>query len=557
VSILTAEFSSAADPSLSFDAKRILFAGKRSAGESWNIWEMNIDGSTKRQLTKNFGNCLEPSYVATSSITAPEFDDKVRWMIFTSDQTGAYEERGQDLARAIYAQNTEPIAGRGTVTWRTTYNLSSDFSPTVLGDGRIVFTSTQPGGGDHAQGRYPLLATNWDGTGLNLFLSSHEGPVLKTMACEMPDRTIVFVESSGESRDGAGQLARVSLQRPLHSREALSKGEGTYLNPKPLPDGRILVAFSKAGEGRAICLFDPATGSAGQAVHQDRNWDDQAAIAVSTRPEPQGLISAVVEPEKTADLHCINAYESDLPGAGQIKQGDIKRVRFVQGIPAQKSEAVRASAAGGIAPGHVRTRILGEVPVEDDGSFYVRLAGDTPFYVQLLDSEGMSLQTQRGWIWVRRGTSRQCLGCHENKELAPENRVTDALLKMRRHLLTATPEQRRPGADFRHAVMPVIQAKCRSCHDRAKAPGGLDLSDAATKSYNRAYESLMADPKGGTKEHARFILPGSARRSPLINLLSEAKSAQGSLSKHPAVHLDSNEKRTLVEWIDLGALWEN
>jgi hypothetical protein len=39
------------------------------------------------------------------------------------------------------------------------------------------------------------------------------------------------------------------------------------------------------------------------------------------------------------------------------------------------------------------------------------------------------LMTMPRWMWVRKGTSRGCVGCHENKELAPENRVTQALFK--------------------------------------------------------------------------------------------------------------------------------
>jgi hypothetical protein len=47
------------------------------------------------------------------------------------------------------------------------------------------------------------------------------------------------------------------------------------------------------------------------------------------------------------------------------------------------------------------------------------------------------LRTMRRWIWARRGTSRGCIGCHENKELAPENRVPAAILRGEPHDLTS------------------------------------------------------------------------------------------------------------------------
>ncbi len=551
--VLTVEFASAADPSLSFDARRVLFAGKRSPGDSWDIWEMDVDGNNKRQLTSNFGNCLEPNYLATSSITPPDFEDKVRWILFTSDQARTYEEQGTEPARAIYAKNIEPIAGRSTVTRRMTFNLSSDFSPTVISDGRVLFASRQPGGNSYAQGRFPLLVTNWDGTGLNLFCDSHEGGLLKTMACEMPDRTLVFVESEGETRDGAGQLARISFKRPLHSRELLSKSDGKYLNPRPVPDGRLLVSYSAGKESRALYLFDFNKGVPGRKIHQDGKWDDQLAIVVAERPEPQGLLSAVIDTDSTADLHCINVYDSDLPHAAEIKYGDVKNARLVEGIPVPTADARLPLLPGDSKPSNLRTRILGEVPVEADGSFWARVPADTPFYVQLLNAEGMVLETLRGWIWVRGGTSRQCLGCHENKELAPENRATDALVKLHRYSLLQPPEQRRMGADFKHSVMPIVQARCQSCHQGDKADRGPILSDGPTKYFNKAFEGLRGGPG--------YLRPGSAKDSPLIRMLMQAPSSAPSSmvnsGKHPAVALTENEKRTLVEWIDLGARWEN
>jgi len=549
--VLTPEFISAAQPSVSFDAKRILFAGKRSQRDRWDIWEMDIDGQNKRRLTSDFGNCLEPGYLATSSITPPDFADKVRWILFSSDQADAYDQEGTNAARAIYAMNIEPIASRGTVIRRSTFNLSSDFLPTVLNDGRVIFTSRQPSGRGHPSDTFPLLVTNWDGTGLNLFYESREGGAFKGMACEMPDRTLVFVESKGETREGDGQLARVSFKRPLHSREALSKGPGTYLNPRPTPDGRLLVSYSAGQDSRAICVFDIAAGLPGQTIHQDKKWDDLLAIVVVARPEPQGLLSAVVDAEVTADLHCIDVYESDLPDAQNFKKGDVKTARLVEGVPVRRSGMPLQPLPGHSSPSNVRLRILGEVPVEPDGSFMVRIPADTPFYVQLLDAQGMALETQRGWVWVRRGTSRQCLGCHEDKELAPENRTTEALEKKSRHVLLQAPETRRVPADFKRAVLPIVQSKCRSCHLGSRAAGGLDLSEDPAGSFDRAFTALRS---GAGREHVK---PGSARNSLLIEMFVLNGPGTGVKDKHPAVALTAQEKKALVEWIDLGARWEN
>jgi hypothetical protein len=419
-SILTQEFAAAADPSVSFDGKRILFSGKLRAEDSWDIWEMDTDGRNKRQITRGAGNCREPEYLAQSSISPPDFDDKVRWITFTSDAAGAYQEGKPELASSLYATNLEPILGRGSVTWRSTFNLSSDFSPTVLQDGRVLFTSRQKYANNPE--KFPLLAANWDGTGLNLFCGTNQGAFFKTMACEMPDRTLVFVESANPS-DSGGQLARVSFRRPLHSYERLNRGTGQYLYPHASPDGSLMVSFSSGKESYGIFLFDFAKGIPGERIYDDPKWDDLDAQAVVPRPEPQGLISAVVDTLSWGRLHCMNVYESDLPEVKAIRKGDVKRVRFMEGVAVLVHDMSLPAAPTTDAS----ARLLGEAPVEPDGSFFVEVPADTPFLMQLLDDQSKVLATMPRWMWVRRGTSRGCIGCHENKELAPENRATDAV----------------------------------------------------------------------------------------------------------------------------------
>jgi hypothetical protein len=420
---LTPEFAAAADPSVSFDGKRILFSGKRAAQDKWDIWEMDLDGKNKRQITREFGNCREPEYLARSSITPPDFNDKVRWITFISDAAGTFQEGKEELATSLYAANLEPVEGRGSVTRRSTFNLSSDFSPTVLQDGRVLFTSRQKYA--NSPEKFPLLAANWDGAGLNLFCGTDQGAHFKTMACEMPDRTLVFVESANPSNSG-GRLARVSFRRPLHSYEPLSRGTGLYLYPHPSPDGTLVVSFSSGEGSYGIYLFDFKKGMPGEQIFNDPQWEDLDAQAVVPRPEPQGLISAVVDSLTWGHLHCLSVYESDMPEVKAIRKGDVKRVRFVEGVPASAPQQGRPPSQSIPDAG---TRLLGEAPVEPDGSFFVEVPADTPFLIQLLDEKGKVLETMPRWIWVRRGTSRGCIGCHENKELAPENRTSDAVRK--------------------------------------------------------------------------------------------------------------------------------
>ena len=55
------------------------------------------------------------------------------------------------------------------------------------------------------------------------------------------------------------------------------------------------------------------------------------------------------------------------------------------------------------------------------------LGADRPLLLELIDRDGVRLAAQRNEIWVRPNETRGCVGCHESRVLAPENRVPMAI----------------------------------------------------------------------------------------------------------------------------------
>ncbi|OQX59288.1 hypothetical protein B5M50_03190 [candidate division KSB1 bacterium 4484_219] len=599
LSVLTPGFVSACDPCVSYDGTRILFAGKRTREENWNIWEMNVDGSGKVQVTKNLGNCFEPLYLAKASVTPPKFDDKVRWITFISTAAGVLDEQGKGVATSLYVMSLSPVKGKGTVVWRTTYGLGGDVSPTILQDGRVLFSSRQ-------RGNFALMTITWAGDNINPFYGTDKYPPIKTMACEMPNRTVVFIESDGTSPDRGGRLVRVKLRRPLHTHEVLSKDGGRYQTPHFLPGpvgqteefqqegnkrGELLVSYTSGAESYGIYVFDFQKGRPGRKIYDDPSWDDVDAMPICPHAEPIARIPMLefasvldIKGFKGAgQLQCLNVYDSDRPEAAQVKPGEVKWARFVEGVPVRTSgKKVTGNKETGASlssfhhfssshyqgavdekwpPPFVKPRIIGEAPVEPDGSFFVNIVGNTPFFIQLLDENKMALQTMRAWTWIRSGSQRGCIGCHEDKELAPENRATQALLKAQPAFVTTPPENRRT-VDFRHNVMPIIRQHCVSCHNGEIRRGNLDLSAKPTKYFNCAYEHLLNPDKG-----KKYVTPGSARNSPLIWRIfgyrtgvqdtTKSVSAYSVSQMPPAMPLSNAEKQTVIEWIDLGAQWDS
>jgi hypothetical protein len=430
--VLTEGFASACDPCVSHDGRRILFAGKAKTDASWDIYEIGVDGKGLRKITEGLGDCFEPEYLARGSITAPDYKDKVRWIVFVSTAHGRMVEAGGAQATSLFVRSLEPVPGRGIVTWRTTYNLSSDFSPTVLADGRVLFSSWQnfPGRFEGSKGAVELFTTSWSGEDLNLFLPADPGTV-RTMAREAPF-SILFIESDGSTPDRSGRLARIWLRRPLKTYQVLSKVPGRFRDPQMLPDGRLLVAHAPEGKGFGLYAFDFSKGGPGEVIFDDPERCDVDAAPVAARPEPTGRITMVNEKAKAAALTCLNVYDSDLPDVRALPRGAVAKVRFIEGLP--------AGSTGRAEPG---ARVLGEAPVEKDGSFLVRIVPETPFTLQLLDGEGRVLAGMRSWLGLQKGDERLCIGCHEDKELAPENRVTEALLKGKPWPILAPAEKRR------------------------------------------------------------------------------------------------------------------
>ncbi len=71
----------------------------------------------------------------------------------------------------------------------------------------------------------------------------------------------------------------------------------------------------------------------------------------------------------------------------------------------------------------------GVVEVEEDGSFQLKVMADTPFRIRTLDENGNVVGGPCSWLWLRPNERRGCIGCHEDPELAPENKVSLAIRK--------------------------------------------------------------------------------------------------------------------------------
>jgi hypothetical protein len=379
-----------------------------------------------------------------------------------------------------------------------------------------------------------LFGLNIDGTDLMIF-SGDEGRRVKRMPAYAGDRLVAFIESDRVVGDGGGALAAVSLRRNLHSHRTLSD-EGRYRAPATHPDGGVLVAWRPAtGDGGyGIHHFDPSSGKRVE-VFDDPDWHDVRAQVLAPRPVPDGRSSSVRGNDPVGWLYGLDVGISDLD-SGTWPSGLAKRLRVIEGLPRGEADG---QATTSLAP----RRFLGEVDLAADGSFNVEVPADTPLELQLIDEDGLALRSC-GWVWTRWKEARGCIGCHEDPERTPPNRMVQAVQRPAARL-TLAPERRR-FVDFVHDVSPLVESRCLDCH----GPGGSEprLDGAG------AYDALLDGP----------VRPGEARTSPLVwHLLGRRTDrpwddVDGSPGPKALAGegqaLPRDEVLTFVQWIDLGAL---
>jgi hypothetical protein len=156
-----------------------------------------------------------------------------------------------------------------------------------------------------------------------------------------------------------------------------------------------------------------------------------------------------------------------------IDLSEIVKVRFWEVIPFK--HRMRTSDFNGSQA--IRTRILGDVPLEEDGSFLASLPCDMPYLMAGVDSEGRSIARDQVVQSLRPGEFHTCGGCHLHS--------TNQTPKFEESLAAQAPpvildQPSRPEWEWDQNIFPVLQKNCTSCHSGDQAPDGLTLDRPGT-----------------------------------------------------------------------------
>jgi len=246
-----------------------------------------------------------------------------------------------------------------------------------------------------------------------------------------------------------------------------------------------------------------------------------------------------------------------------VRRGSVKRLRVVE-APEKRHWAPGAwFGQGYTAPGMnwhglENKRILGTVPVEEDGSAWFAVPAERFVYFQLLDEDGMMVQSMRSGASVQSGERAGCIGCHDDRRVAPGGSSSDARHRGSTLLALRRPPSRLEGwygpprlFSYAAEVQPVLDRHCVACHDFRK-PAGKKLNLAGDRSicFNASYEELWR------KGYIRCIGAGPAEIQPANSWGSHASRLVEELRRprvpeHAGIRLAGEEMDRIITWVDL------
>jgi hypothetical protein len=364
---LLPSFVASSDPTVSFDGKSVLFAGKQKASDHWQIWEVTLAGGAARRLTSCADDCVRPFYLPESRF------------VYARKSGGRFVVEATEIA--------------GSKTIQLTYGPGNFLPTDVLHDGRILFESSYPLGG---KGTPELYTVYSDGSGEESYRCDHGKA--RHSGRQLSSGDIVFTSGNSLSRFTSARAQEVPLDAPV---------------------GEYAGELAETASGDWLLAWRPDTTS----YFQIKRWSPSDANSSSFAQEPA---SNVVQPTLVTERKVPNRHPSalhDWPNANLLcLNAYTSKYKFA----AESIHAVRLYTRDTTG---THAKLLGMAPVEQDGSFFVQVPTEQPLQIELLDASGKTLKREAGWFWMRRGEQRACVGCHAGPETAPENAVPMILLK--------------------------------------------------------------------------------------------------------------------------------
>ncbi|MBP34367.1 MAG: hypothetical protein CMP31_01750 [Roseibacillus sp.] len=568
-------------PDLSYDGRNVLFAyvecegdtkhrhhtdpsrGHWAEGRSYHLFKVGVDGSGLEQLTDGTWNDFDPCWLPNGRVA------------FISERRGGYLRCGR-VCPTYTLHDMEPD---GSDILCLSPHETNEWHPSVTNDGMIIYTRwdyvdrhgctahlpwiTTPDGRD-SRAVHGNFAPRERRPDMELDLRAIPGSS-KFVATAAPHHgqsfgSLVVVDPRARDDDAMAPVKRITPEVDFPETQG---GGQVYGTPWPLSEKYYLCVYDAGmkpgfgGQGRrhvrgnyGIYLVD-AFGNR-ELIHRDGEIACQNPVPLRARPVPPQVpvasqrVAAGESGEGT--LAVLNVYDSLKAWPEGTK---VDALRVYQVIP--------MSVPSGAPPHEVGLRlptgrdsvilaryILGTVPVEKDGSAHFVVPAGKELFFQVLDDEGLAVQSMRSSTYVQPGERLVCAGCHEPRHRTPELQFELPLA------LSREPSRIVPDVDgtnpfsYPRLVQPVLDRHCVKCH--AENPDTSPRLDKEVivkgrQKWYASYHSLASKFGFWSYGDRHRTTPGKfgARASKLYQILRDG---------HYEVKLSQEEMHRITVWLD-------
>jgi hypothetical protein len=577
------------DLEVSYDGARLLFALRRNREENFHLFEMNADGSGLKQLTfLPDAADMDPAYLPDGSV------------VFSSTRDQKYCGCNQHVQANLFKMNAD-----GTNIRQLGRNTLYESRPSVLPDGRILYDRWEYVD-RHFGPSFGLWTMQPDGRTPTLYYGNNAwspGAIFDARALPKAeggfyaDRVVCTFGACHDRPWGA--IAILDRRRGLDGTEPLlhtwpkdlapylanrtDYGQGRdlrhpvvgqidsfvrlplkYEDPYPLDETHVLCSrrVDQTGERTGIYLL--STEGDDLLLHTDGpGCFDPQPLRPRARPPviPERLDLA----SDTGTFYVTDVYKGS--GMERVPRGTIKTLRVVEAPPKRfwtgpiwEADTYQRPAMNYNCTSN--KRILGDAPVEADGSVYFEMPADRFVFFQALDADGLMVQAMRSGTSLQRGEQAGCTGCHESRYDTPPPQAGSLPLALQRAPSPLKPWNG-PAREFNYLaeVQPVFDAHCVKCHDHGKeGEKALNLCGDLGLAFNTSFLEIRkraplrwyADKPDQKKELVKPVDDGppevlppyawGACRSRLVDVLR---------SGHKEVRLPQEALDRIITWIDL------
>jgi len=419
-------------PAGSWDGKKLAFAARSAANQPLRIFEVNLDDGACRQLS-----ALNPQSTTKNGILLHDWDPAYTpdgRLVFASTRGDA---SGPTLTPASLAPNANlyvyaPEQG----VRQLTFLLNQEFGPSLMADGRVIFSAEKRGAEFHQLAGRRI---NLDGGDYHPLFAQRAsvGFAAATEITELSNRNLMMIAGPVHQADGAGAIAIInrslgpdqidrnpadrfyfSSRRMLPS--AFLGGQGVFRSPAALPGSFAVVSCDLGAQvtnaakyNFSLCTVDLASGAV--KLLQGGAASKVEAVAVFPRAPREVFVSRrdevngrteIKSNERAAEIHYL-----DFPLLSTLLFANTRVGRPIDKNVGGFNVLVEEPPPAGVTSfaqlmGNVmddsfgkafqKTRKLGTVQLNQDGSTKVRIPGGVPIIFQLTNRDGEPLSFGEG-----------------------------------------------------------------------------------------------------------------------------------------------------------------